>query len=160
RRSVRGLGRVSILIAVCGVVTGAGQAPTPEPQPERSRERGTSGGPVPSSSAASPAATAPSESAAEAVARGRAAYADQQLDQALAAFGGGSLRAPAAAVPRNTAAPALSHPRRYDEARGRYPEPRQTADVALRTKIDYALGNTALAQGDTPAAIVAYDDCI
>jgi Ca-activated chloride channel family protein len=160
RRSVRVLGRVCILIAVCGVVTGAGQAPTPEPQPEPAREPGTSGGPVPRSSAASPAVTAPSESAAEAVARGRAAYADQQLDQALAAFEVAILRAPVAAVPRYNAAAVLFQLRRYDEARGRYLEARQTADVALRTKIDYALGNTALAQGDLPAAIGAYDDCI
>jgi Ca-activated chloride channel family protein len=160
RRSVRVLGRVSIVIAIFGVVTGAGQAPTAEPQPGPDRGRGTSGGPVPSSSGAAPAPTARSESAAEAVARGRAAYAEDQLDQALAAFEAAILRAPAAAVPRYNAAAVLFQLRRYEEARGRYREARRTADAALRTKIDYALGNTALAQGDIPAAIAAYDDCI
>src|SRR5262249_18517854 len=160
RRSVQALGRVSILIAVSSVVTGAGQPPTPEPQPEPSRARVTPGEPVPGSSPASPSQTSRSESAAEAVEWGRAAYADGRLDQALAAFEAAILRAPAAAVPRYNAAAVLFQLGRYDQARGRYLEARQSADVALRTKIDYALGNTALAQGDIPAAINAYNDCI
>ena len=49
---------------------------------------------------------------------------------------------------------------RYEEARDRYTEARAHADDALRTKIDYAMGNTALAMGDVPGAIAAYDVCI
>ena len=49
---------------------------------------------------------------------------------------------------------------RYAEARQRYLEARQRADGSLRTKIDYALGNTALALGDIPGAIRSYDDCL
>ena len=30
----------------------------------------------------------------------------------------------------------------------------------LRTKIDYAIGNTALAEGDIPGAIRSYDECL
>ena len=39
-------------------------------------------------------------------------------------------------------------------------EAREHADGFLRTKIDYALGNTALFLGDVPAAIACYDDCL
>jgi Ca-activated chloride channel family protein len=94
------------------------------------------------------------------VARGQALYDQAEFDQALAAFEAAILRAPTAAVPRYNAAAALFQVKRFDEARERYLEARQSADAALRTKIDYALGNTALARGDIPGAIIAYSDCI
>jgi Ca-activated chloride channel family protein len=49
---------------------------------------------------------------------------------------------------------------RFEDARTRYIVARECADAALQTKIDYALGNTALAMGDVPGAIAAYDACI
>ncbi len=48
----------------------------------------------------------------------------------------------------------------YEAARQRYLEASQLADSSLRTKIDFALGNTALALGDIPGAIGSYDTCI
>ena len=68
--------------------------------------------------------------------------------------------APSAAVPLYDAAAVLYRLGRYEQARDRYMEARLLADDALRTKIDYALGNTALGLGDVPAAIAAYDSCI
>ena len=38
--------------------------------------------------------------------------------------------------------------------------PASEPTLHLRTKIDYALGNTALAEGDIPGAIRSYDDCV
>ena len=101
-----------------------------------------------------------SESAAEAVARGQAAYGVGRWDQALAAFDTAIKRAPASAVPRYNAAATLFQLGRYDLARERYLEARERAGSFLRTKIDYALGNTALAEGDIPGAIRSYDECV
>ena len=64
------------------------------------------------------------------------------------------------AVPRYNAAATLFQLGRYAEARQRYLEARERADAFLRTKIDYALGNTALAEGDIPGAIRSYDECV
>jgi Ca-activated chloride channel family protein len=152
RRSVRMLGRASLLIVVAGAVAGAAQSPSPEP---RLRDDG----PAPSTPL-EPSSSATEESAAGAVARGHAAYQLGRLDEALAAFEAAVARAPDAAVPRYNAAAVLFQLGRYDEARLRYLEARQPADLSLRTKIDYALGNTALAKGDIPGAISAYDECI
>ena len=48
----------------------------------------------------------------------------------------------------------------YGTPRCLYQAARIRADAALRTKTDYALGNTALALGDFPAAIRHHDDCL
>jgi Ca-activated chloride channel family protein len=105
----------------------------------------------------------------EAVSRGLAAYeasrreADREagrLEESLAAFEDAIRAAPASAVPRYDAAAVLFRLGRYEEARQRYTEAAARADDALRTKIGYALGNTALALGDVPTAIAAYDACI
>ncbi len=100
------------------------------------------------------------ETAAEAVARGQAAYNAGHLDDALAAFETAIQREPQRAVPWYDAAATLFQLGRYAEARQRYVEARKHADGFLRTKIDYALGNTALLLGDIPAAIASYDDCL
>ena len=42
----------------------------------------------------------------------------------------------------------------------RYREARERAGPGLRTKIDYALGNTSLALGDVAAALRHYDACL
>jgi Ca-activated chloride channel family protein len=101
-----------------------------------------------------------SESAASAVALGRTAYAQGRWDQALVAFETAINRAPASAVPRYNAGATLFQLRRYDLAREHYREARERAGSSLRIKIDFALGNTALAEGDIAGAIRCYDDCV
>ncbi len=96
----------------------------------------------------------------EAVAEGRAAFAAGRFDEALAAFERAVALDPGGAVPRYDAAAALFRLGRFPEAMARYGEARERADRRLRTKIDYALGNTALAQGDPLAAIRHYDACL
>ncbi len=132
RRSMRKLGAASVLITLAGLATGAGDTP----------------------------ALIGSESAASAVEEGQTAYRLGRWDQALAAFETAIQRAPALAVPRYNAAATLFQLARYDEARQRYLQARERASSFLRTKIDYALGNTALAEGDIPGAIRSYDECV
>jgi len=132
RPRLKSVGASLLLIAVAGLEAGAGDAP--------------------------PLIRA--ESASEAVARGQAAYNAGSLDEALAAFEVGIPRAPKSAVPRYNAAATLFQLGRYAEARLRYLEARQRAGGSLRTKIDCALGNTALALGDIPEAISSYDACL
>src|SRR5262249_46797750 len=98
--------------------------------------------------------------AAELVARGQASYDAKQFEEAEAFFRAAMLRAPESAVPPFNAAAASYQLMRFDEARRLYLEARERADQSLRTKIDYALGNTALLLGDIAGAISHYDDCI
>jgi Ca-activated chloride channel family protein len=98
--------------------------------------------------------------AAASTARGQAAYNARDWEQALAAFEAAASFARDSAIPRFNAAAALFQLGRYTDAKERYLEARLDAPPALRTKIDYALGNTALALGDLEAAIASYDDCL
>ena len=100
------------------------------------------------------------ESAESAVARGKLAYDENRLNDALKAFEAAIDRAPHLAVPRYNAAATLFQLKQYARARELYHEARQSADPVLRIKIDYALGNTSLALGEIAAAIHAYDDCL
>jgi Ca-activated chloride channel family protein len=120
------------LIAVAGLTIGAGKSPS------------------------NPGA----ESAAEANLRGRAAYDASRLDEALGAFELAIARVPGSPIPRYNAAATAFQLGRYAEARQLYFEARSRAGGSLRTKIDYALGNTALALGDIPGAISSYDACL
>ncbi len=70
------------------------------------------------------------------------------------------LSAPGQPIPRYNAAAALFRLERYEEARKGYEEARERAGPALRTKIDYALGNTALLLGDVAGAVEHYDLCL
>ncbi len=160
RKSARTLGRASLAIALAVAVTGAARpggsrvvggrwwepaslfasAPTPPTPPTRT--------------------PAPKARVAELVERGRAAYGAGRLAEALEAFEAAARLAPNAAVPHYNAAAVFFGLKQYDAARRRYLEARPLADSALRTKIDFALGNTALALGDIPAAIASYDQCI
>ncbi len=99
-------------------------------------------------------------SAAARIERGRSAYAAGRFDEALAAFEGVIKLNPKSAVPRYNAAAALYRLERYSDALARYHEAHERADADLRTKIDYALGNTALTLGDLTAAVKHYDDCL
>jgi len=132
RRPARGLVHAGLLLTVAVMTAGAAHAPP--------SFRG--------------------ESAAQALGRGKAAYDAGRMDEALAAFEAGIDHAPKLAVPRYNAAATLFRLERYAEARQRYLEARQRAASSLQTKIDYALGNTALIQGDIPAAIASYDECL
>ena len=61
---------------------------------------------------------------------------------------------------RYDAAATLYQLGRYSDALVRYREARERAGPGLRTKIDYALGNTSLALGDVAAALRHYDACL
>jgi Ca-activated chloride channel family protein len=100
------------------------------------------------------------ESAAQAVARGRAAYADGRFEAALEAFESAAVRAPDRAVPAYDVAATLYQLGRHAEAAARYQEAREHAGPALRTKIDFAIGNAAVALGDLPGAVRSYDACL
>jgi Ca-activated chloride channel family protein len=91
---------------------------------------------------------------------GNAAYALGRFDEALAAFDRASRREPASAVAAYDAAAVLYRLGRFEEAHARYLTARERAEAGLRTKIDYALGNTAFALGDIPAALGHYDACL
>ena len=132
RRSMRKLGAVSLLFTMAALATGAGGTPD----------------------------LIRSKAAASAVEEGLAAYRLGRWDQALAAFDSAIEHAPALAVPRYNAAATLFQLGRYDLARQRYLEAGERANSFLRTKIDFALGNTALAEGDIPAAVRSYDECV
>jgi Ca-activated chloride channel family protein len=97
---------------------------------------------------------------AQLVTRGQRSYTSGHLEEALAHFDAAIAAAPLHPVPRYNAAAALFQLERYQEALERYQEARQRATVALRTKIDFALGNTALVLGDIPAAVAHYDLCL
>jgi Ca-activated chloride channel homolog len=103
---------------------------------------------------------AAADSAFTLVARGVAAYRAEQWDGAVAAFGAAVSHAPDAPIPRYDLGAALFQMGRYQEAGLRYEEAREHAGAALRTKIDFARGNTALALGDIEGAIAAYDECL
>ncbi len=82
------------------------------------------------------------------------------FEEALKSFETAIARAPQSAIAQYNAAAALFQLHRYAEARERYLEARLRASPILRIKIDYALGNTALALGELAAAIKSYDDCL
>jgi Ca-activated chloride channel family protein len=147
RRQAEVAARAGVIAVAAGLIVGAGQPPEPAPAEPAARDL--------------PAGSGRSATAREAVARGRSAYQAKQMDDALAAFEEAVRSAPAAAIPRYDAASALFQLGRYEEARARYEEARARADDdELKTKIDYALGNTALVMGDVTGAIAAYDACI
>jgi Ca-activated chloride channel family protein len=100
------------------------------------------------------------ESAESAVARGMIAYESGRFEEASAAFLAAMQRAPTSAVARYNAAAAFFQRKEYSQAREHYLEARIRADAILRTKIDYALGNTALAMGEIASAIRSYDNCL
>jgi Ca-activated chloride channel family protein len=94
------------------------------------------------------------------VAQGEASYRARDFATALAAFERAIALDPQAAVPRYNAGAALFQLGRYREAGARYREARERADAALRTKIDYALGNVAAVEGEYGEAIAWYDSCL
>ncbi len=104
----------------------------------------------------------PTTDPARVVAEGRAAFAAGRFEAALAAFRRAGSLAPRSPLPRYNAASTLFQLGRFTEAQAAYRDARAvTADNSLlRTKIDYALGNVALALGNPAVAIAHYDDCL
>ncbi len=98
--------------------------------------------------------------AAAAVRRGNAAFTRGRWTAALSDFDRAITLDPDSALARYNAAAALSRLGRFAEAAARYQEARTRADARMCTKIDFALGNTAFAQGDPTAAIRFYDACL
>jgi Ca-activated chloride channel homolog len=140
-------------LAVTGI--GAGQGPgtgSPPPDP------GPPGNGTVSTGAN--AVNPPGASAAALAARGESAYLAEQYAEALSIFESAIEAAPGQAIPRYNAAAALFQLQRYEEARQRYQEARDLASAALRTKIDYTLGNTALVLGDVGGAVEHYNNCL
>jgi Ca-activated chloride channel family protein len=101
-----------------------------------------------------------SNSAADLIRQGQAAYEAGKLDDALLAFQSAIGLAPEQPVPRYDAAATLFRLQRYAEARALYQQARERAGAALRVKIDYALGNTALGLGEIAVAVDHYDRCL
>jgi Ca-activated chloride channel family protein len=99
-------------------------------------------------------------SVAQWVEAGRLAYSAGRWGEALAAFERASALDPGAPVPQYNAAATLFQMGRYAEAEDAYTAARRRAGEALRTKIDFAQGNTALALGDVTGAIAHYDACL
>ncbi len=104
--------------------------------------------------------SSPTESAERAIARGKVAYDELRFEDALEAFESAVERAPRSAVAQYNAAATLFQLKQYARARACYQEARLRAEPLLRTKIDYALGNTSLALGEIAAAIRSYDECL
>lgn len=92
--------------------------------------------------------------------QGRKAYEAGRFDEALAAFSEAAEGAPESPWPRYDRAATLYQLGRFAEAEADYLLARANADGALRTKIDYALGNAAAALGRFEEAIARYDACL
>ena len=100
------------------------------------------------------------ETPREAVEAGRAAFGRGDFEDARAAFERAGKRSPGGPiVPYNLGA-TLYQLGRFDEARDRYLDADRTADPGLRMKIDYALGNVAVARRAIPEALQRYDACL
>jgi Ca-activated chloride channel family protein len=141
---------VGMEAAYLGAGQGSGQREEPGNQVEVVSKAGSS----------APDSGLPASHVAQIVEQGQMAYATGNLSSALASFESAILAAPLQPVPRYNAAAALFQLKRYEEALQRYNEASQRAGAGLRTKIDYALGNTALLVGDLPAAVGYYDRCL
>ncbi len=105
-------------------------------------------------------AGAQSQQPAKQIEAGRAAFQAKQFEEALKAFHEAAQHSSEHPIPRYNEGAALFQLGRYSEAYTCYHDARAHADSSLRTKIDYALGNTSLALGDIAGAIAHYDDCM
>ena len=94
------------------------------------------------------------------VSEGREHYLGGRFDKAFDAFRHAIKRAPGNPIPIYDAAAALYQIGSYSEARTFYLKARALADLSLKTRIDYALGNTSLGLGDVASALKHYDHCL
>ena len=100
------------------------------------------------------------ERPASLVAAGRAAYDEGRYREAHDAFARAAVQKPGDPVVWYDVAAASFQLGLHQEALDAYQAARSRASASLRTKIDFALGNSALALGDLPGAIQHYDDCL
>src|SRR5262249_31117699 len=91
------------------------------------------------------------------VERGRTAYTAGRFDEALEAFLDAVAKAPGNPIPLYGAAAARYQLGQFDEALRFYLRAAEYAGPGLRTRIDFALGNTALRLGEVAEAIAHYD---
>jgi len=102
----------------------------------------------------------PLEHARNETSLGLTEYAQGRFDKALEHFTSASRSGPNNPLAHYNLAAALYQLGRYDDALNAYARARVQADNSLRTKIDFALGNTALANGDLLQALAHYDECL
>ena len=105
------------------------------------------------------AAPAPRQ-AAGAIAEGNASYRRGDFAGALRAFEEAERLAPNAPVPVYNQASALYQLGRFDAALALYRRARGVADARLRARIDFAMGNAAVARGAARDALEHYDACL
>lgn len=96
----------------------------------------------------------------ELIDRGREAFAQGRATEALQWFERARALEPGNPVVRYDIAAALFRLERFREARETYESIRSQASPALQVKIDYALGNSALALGDLAEAVRRFDGCL
>ncbi len=105
-------------------------------------------------------AGSPPGTPAQAVKTGDSAYRRGDYEAALKAFARARELAPKSAIPACNLGATLFQMGKYDEAEALYRTARESADPSLRARIDYALGNVAVARGHYPEALKHYDDCL
>jgi Ca-activated chloride channel family protein len=91
---------------------------------------------------------------------GRSAFESGRFEAALEWFQRAVPLDPASPVPIYNAGAALFQLGRFEEAEQAYQLARTKSNAALTVKIDFSLGNTALARGELFNAIKHYDACI
>lgn len=91
---------------------------------------------------------------------GDAAYRSGDFAGALSLFEGAIQLEPSSPIPRYNAAAARYQLGQFAEAQQLYGEARERADDVLRAKIDYALGNVAVATGRYKESLARYDECL
>lgn len=97
---------------------------------------------------------------AQSVAAGEKAYRSGDFRGALAAFEAAILQKSDSAIPHFDAGAAAFQLGRYREAEAHYQDARRSADPLLRAKIDFALGNVAVARRQFKEALDHYDACL
>jgi Ca-activated chloride channel family protein len=111
---------------------------------------------------ASAGADSDSETTTRVIEQGRVAYAANRFEEAATMFKKAVAQRPDDSIPHYNLAAAHYQLGHFDEAAQHYDDARARAkaDPALRTKIDYGLGNTALSRGNFAEALRHYDDCL
>ena len=102
----------------------------------------------------------PFETPERAIAEGLRLYKDGDFAQAESTFGRALTIAPKDPIAHYDLAATLYQMKRYRPAIEHYRTARERADEGLRMKIDFALGNAALASGDVRSSLRYYDTCI
>ena len=105
-------------------------------------------------------ADSPVGSFANMMTQGMSAYRANDYANALKYYDQAIASNPESAISRYNRAAALYQLQRVEEAESAYRDAKQGASAALRVKIDYALGNTAVVQGKYSEALAHFDACL